>query len=201
VIPELLVATTNRHKVGELRELLGDTGVVLVSPDAAQAPPVVVETGATYFANAELKAAAYARWSGLPALADDSGLEVDALGGKPGILSARYAGEVAGDAANIDKLLRNLRGVPQNRRSARFRCCIVVARPDGARLSAEGVCEGSILEQPHGAGGFGYDPVFYYPPAHCSFAELSSEQKNRVSHRAMACAVLAARLAAFVRAG
>lgn len=199
MIPEVLVATTNLHKLRELQVLLANAGVALRAASATRPLPVVNETGDTYFANAQLKAVAFARWADLPALADDSGLEVDALDGAPGVLSARYAGPDANDAANIDKLLRNLRGVAEARRTARFRCSIVVATPNGASITAEGSCEGVILNERCGNGGFGYDPVFYYPPAGCTFAELGAAQKNRVSHRAQACAALAPQLLPFVR--
>ncbi len=163
-------------------------------PDA----PSVAEDGTTYLANATAKAVAIAPWSGRSTLADDSGLEVDALGGAPGIHSARYAGAAQDNGANLAKLLQALAGVPEAQRTARFRCVLVVARPDGQTLVAEGSCEGRITDAPRGSGGFGYDPVFFYPPAWKTFAELPAAIKNQVSHRARACAQLRERLAAFM---
>lgn len=186
--PRLLVATTNPGKLAEFRQLLRPLDVSL-DPLPAGAP-AVDETGATYRENAELKARQIAAWSGRPALADDSGLEVDALHGAPGVLSARYAGPDSGDAANTRKLLTALSGVPPSARGARFRCVIAVARADGELLVVEGTCEGFIVEEPRGTGGFGYDPVFLYPPSSQTFAELAAMTKNAVSHRAAACAAL-----------
>jgi len=194
----LVLATGNAGKVAELTELLDGFGLDLHSlrdfPDA----PVVVEDGASYEENAAAKAVAIARHTGLPALADDSGLEVDALDGAPGVRSARFAGEPADDRRNVEKLLRSLAGAPAARRTARFRCVIVVARPDGARLTVEGTCEGVIAERPTGAGGFGYDPVFLVPVLGRTFAELPPEEKHRLSHRGRACAALRGRLLRFL---
>jgi len=194
----LLVATTNRGKFSEFSELFAALPLRLQSladwPDA----PGVAEDGVTYSANALHKALTIARWARRPALADDSGLEVDALGGAPGIHSARYAGGAADSQANLRKLLGALAGVPAAQRSARFRCAIVVACPDGATLIAEGTCEGWIAGAPRGASGFGYDPVFVSPELGMTFAEAPSEQKHRVSHRARACAELSERLLPFL---
>jgi XTP/dITP diphosphohydrolase len=199
--PDLLIATANPGKLREFGELLAGVPVTLQSlighPDA----PVVPEDGSTYLENARAKALAVARWSGRPALGDDSGLEVDALGGAPGIHSARYAGATQDSAANLVTLLAALAGVPDARRTARFRCVLVVARPDGQTLVAEGTCEGRITPAPSGSGGFGYDPVFYYPPAGMTFAALPAAVKNHVSHRARACAQLRERLLDFLPAG
>ena len=162
--------------------------------------PAVPEDGSTYLENARAKAVAVARWSGRTALADDSGLEVDALGGAPGIHSARYAGAAQDSGANLDKLLQALAGVPEPERTARFRCVLVAAQPDGQTLVAEGACEGRITDHPRGSGGFGYDPVFLYPPAGRTFAELPAAIKNQVSHRARACAQLRERLMDFMLA-
>jgi XTP/dITP diphosphohydrolase len=197
--PTLIIATTNPGKFREFRELLGDLPLTLKSLTDFPGAPQVDETGATYAENARLKAEAIAGWSGCAALADDSGLEVDALGGAPGVHSARYAGADQNSHANTVKLLDALRGVPADERSARFRCVAVVALPEGKTLSAEGVCEGRILDAPRGAAGFGYDPVFFFAPAACTFAELPAQEKNRVSHRARACAQLRQRLLAFLR--
>jgi XTP/dITP diphosphohydrolase len=187
----LVVATGNRGKLAEFRDLLGDSGIELVSQGelGIDDPP---ETGTTFVENAIIKARNAARISGLPALADDSGLIVDALDGAPGLVSAHYGG-VHGDAArNIARLLGELEGVPDARRSARFHSVIVLLRhaDDPAPLIAEGSWEGRILDAPRGAGGFGYDPVFFSPEHGCSAAELDAAVKNRASHRGRAMAVL-----------
>lgn len=183
---ELLIATRNAHKVQELAQILAGVPVVLRSLADEGISDEVAETGATYAENAVLKATTYARLSGMLSLADDSGLEVDCLGGEPGLRSARYAGEGASNQDRIAKLLRNLEGVPWERRKARFVCVIAIADPDGPTVLFEGTCEGIIALEPKGEGGFGYDPVFYMPEFGCTMAELSEEVKNRVSHRARA---------------
>lgn len=160
--------------------------------------PEIEEDGETYADNARKKALALARWSGLSTVADDSGLEVDALGGAPGVRSARYAGPRQDAAANRRKLLRALEGAGPNARTARFRCVIAVARPDGAVLQGEGTCEGMIATEERGRGGFGYDPVFFYPPANCTLAEMSETAKNRISHRARAIETLLPALQSFL---
>lgn len=194
--PVLLVATGNRGKLRELEALL--TGVELRGLDQVPDAPVVEETGLTYLANAELKARALARHANLPALADDSGLEVDALDGAPGIRSARFAGPRASDADNVALLLKRLHGVPPQQRTARFRAVIVVAHPNGSGVFAEGTCDGIITESPSGSAGFGYDPIFYYPPLESTFAQLAAKEKNRISHRARACQRLAPLLRALL---
>lgn len=198
--PVLLIATTNRGKFREFSALLADLPLRLTSLADHPHVPTVPEEGATYLANATEKALVAARSTGMPALADDSGLEVDALGGAPGVASARYAGPRADDAANVARLLEELAGVPPGRRTARFRCVIVVARPDGAILSAEGTCEGLITTAPRGEGGFGYDPVFFDPEAGATFAELPPAIKNARSHRARAVAALRGALLPFLGA-
>jgi XTP/dITP diphosphohydrolase len=182
----LLIATHNRGKLREYADLLDDVAVELVAPEDLGLNLAVQETGDTYRENAALKAMAYAQASGRLTLADDSGLEVDALDGAPGVRSARYA--PGGDTDRVTALLQALeeQEVPQSERTARFRCVIVVADPGGETWSAEGVCEGRILEAPRGRGGFGYDPIFYLPDRERTMAELSSEEKNRISHRARA---------------
>jgi len=197
-LPTLLIATGNPGKFREFRALLADCAVGLASLEALPGAPVVVEAEDSYLANAHLKATTIARWSGCVTLADDSGLEVDALAGAPGVRSARYAGAEQDADANLRKLLAALATLPWAARTARFRCAIVVAAPDGAILTAEGTCEGYILEGRRGHGGFGYDPVFFYPPAGRSFAELTAEEKQRVSHRGRACAALRDRLMGFL---
>ena len=186
----LLVSTRNAHKVGEIRAILGPRFHV---SDLSSVPdmPEVEETGTTFEENATLKALAASLLFGGWVIADDSGLEVDALGGAPGVQSARYAGSDTNDAANNELLLRNLRSFHGSERSARFRCVIVLAR-NGRKLAAfSGAVEGSILSGPHGGGGFGYDPLFV-PQGHSdSFAQLGSKVKNALSHRAMALRSLA----------
>lgn len=196
----LLVATRNRAKLRELTALLvdGHSGFGLRGLDAFPDAPIVEESGATYLANAELKAHALARHANLPALADDSGLEVDALHGAPGVRSARFAGEHASDADNIALLLDRLRGVPLPQRTARFRALIAIVHPNGIGVFAEGTCEGVIAEATTGSGGFGYDPIFYYPPLARTFAEIDAATKNRISHRAQACQRLAPLLRAIL---
>jgi len=198
--PTLLIATTNAGKFREFAELLSTPSIVLKSLADCPAAPAVSEDGATYAANALHKALTVARWSQCAALADDSGLEVDALGGDPGVHSARYAGGTQDSGANIAKLLGALQMVPPARRTARFRCVITVARPDGATLTVEGCCEGCIIDTPRGSAGFGYDAIFLYPPLGKTFAEIPAALKNRVSHRAAACDRLRPKLLAFLHA-
>jgi XTP/dITP diphosphohydrolase len=196
----LLIATTSSGKFREFSDLLDDLPLRLASLADLPGAPAVAEEGATYAANATHKALSLARWSGCATLADDSGLEVDALHGAPGVHSARYAGVEQDSRANIDKLLRALDAIPSSERTARFRCVIVVACPNKATLLAKGSCEGRILEAPRGRSGFGYDPVFFYPPLDAAFAEVPAAVKNRVSHRAQACTRLRERLLSFLSA-
>lgn len=187
---KLLIATHNRGKLREYTALLAGLPFTLVTPDDLGLDLSVVESGNTYADNARLKAAAYAQASGLLALADDSGLEVDALDGAPGVRSARYA--LGDDADRVTALLRALdaAGVPAEDRAARFRCVIVLAAPDGRTWQTEGTCEGRIIDAPRGSGGFGYDPVFYLSAHGRTMAELPPEEKNRISHRARAAQAL-----------
>jgi len=186
--PRLLLASGNPGKLRELRAILHGLPVELVGLADAGAgePPEVAETGATFLDNALEKARAYAAWSGLAAVADDSGLEVDALGGAPGVRSARYAGQGAGDQANLDKLLAELAGVPPERRTARFRCAAVLVDRELGEWSAEGVWEGRLLEAPRGTGGFGYDPVFVPDGWDRTSAEVDQATKDAASHRGRA---------------
>jgi XTP/dITP diphosphohydrolase len=199
-------ATRNKGKLVELRQLLPGVAVLSVDEAAARvglAIPDVVEDADTFVGNASKKAREVSRATGLPALADDSGLEVDALGGAPGVYSARYAGEHAGDAANNAKLLAALAGVPAERRTARFRAALVladVAGPLGAEvITADGVCEGAILDAPRGTGGFGYDPLFLLPALGQTFAELGVGTKGDHSHRARAMAAIRPALLAYLQ--
>lgn len=181
---QLVLATHNRGKRREWQALLEGLPLTLVLPDELGLSEPVEETGRTYLENALLKARALAAASGLPALADDSGLEVEALDGAPGLHSARYT--LGADEVRYRALLRALEGVPPERRGARFRCVAALVLPDGREFHTEGVCEGVIQTAPSGEGGFGYDPVFFLPEQGCTMAELSFEAKNRISHRARA---------------
>jgi len=194
-VSRVVLATNNAGKVRELNTMLAGSGLEIV-PQSALKVTEIEETGLSFMENALLKARNAAAQTGLPAIADDSGLEVDALDGAPGIHSARYAGVGAGDAANLQKLLQALQGVPPERRGARFRCVIVYLRSarDPSPLVCEGVWQGRILEAPRGSNGFGYDPVFLVPERGCSSAELPPEEKNRLSHRGQALAKLTAAL-------
>ncbi len=181
----LLVATHNVGKLAELRELLRGVPFELVSLSDVGIEVDVDETGETLEENAELKATTYARLSGLTTLADDSGLEVDALGGAPGVHSARYAGPGATDADRIAKMLKDL--APHSQPwTARFRCVIAIASPDGETEVHGGACEGVIISEPRGDNGFGYDPAFLFPEHNRTMAELSDAEKNAVSHRGIA---------------
>ncbi len=190
----MVLASANPEKVAELRALLdGQVDLVARPPEV----PDVVEDADTFLGNAQLKAAALLTATGLASVADDSGLEVDALDGAPGVWSARYAGEGATDEANVEKLLAALadRSDPALRR-ARFRCVIVLRRPDGSEVVADGTAEGHIASAPRGAGGFGYDPIFVAQGYDVTTAEITAAQKNAVSHRGHAFTAMAADLAA-----
>ena len=183
--PTLLVATRNAGKMREYRELLADYAGHLISLDDAGVSDEVEETGDTFLANAHLKAATYAGLSGHLTVSDDSGLEVHALGGAPGVYSARYGGDAChSDADRVDLLLRNLDGIPWERRVARFRCFTAIAGPDGIIATVVGSIAGVIQYEPTGEHGFGYDPVFHLPSYAKSMAELPLSDKNRISHRA-----------------
>lgn len=181
---KLLVATQNPGKVREFRLLLAPLEATICFPSDLGLDIDVPEDGDTYTDNASQKALAYAQASGLLTLADDSGLEVDALDGAPGIHSARYA--PGHDVDRVTALLARLKDVPPEQRAARFRCVVVIVSPDGETHSAEGVCEGRITSEPAGQGGFGYDPVFFLPEYDCTMAQISREEKNHISHRARA---------------
>lgn len=183
---KLLIATNNPAKLREYLEILRDLPLALTSLAQEGIDLMVEEKGKSYAENAILKARAYARASGLLTLADDSGLEVEALEGEPGILSSRYAGPGASDEERNQLLLRRLQGIPWEQRRARFRCTIAIATPEGEVQTVEGTCEGIIAFEPRGKHGFGYDPIFYLPQYGCTMAELPPEVKNRISHRARA---------------
>jgi len=184
--PQILLATNNPHKLEELRAIFTGLPVELVTPAARGLALEVEETGSTLEENAILKARVYADAAGLPALADDSGLEINALDGAPGVHSRRFAGPNATDAGRIRLVLERLRDVPWEQRTARFRCVIALAEPGRLVGTVEGICEGLITYEPRGQGGFGYDPIFWLPDRGCTMAELSAAEKNRISHRARA---------------
>lgn len=188
----IAIASRNAHKVGEIRAICADWPVEWAEADERW--PDVEETGSTYLENARLKARAVAAATGLPALADDSGIEVDALGGAPGHRSARYAGDGASDADNLSALLAGLKGIPAMGRGARYRCVVVLAMPDGDEFEAEGICEGSVATKPRGTGGFGYDPAFVPAGWDVTIAELTPAEKDRISHRGRALRALRASL-------
>ncbi len=185
-MPKLLLATNNKGKLREYQILLQGIPFELVLPAALGITTEVAEVGKSLEENARLKAIILARESRLLTMADDSGLEVNALGGEPGRLSARYAGEDASDRDRVDYLLAKLKGVPWEKRSALFRCVIAISTPEGKVDFCSGECRGFITFEPKGENGFGYDPVFYLPELDKTMAELSLEVKNRVSHRGKA---------------
>ena len=194
--PKLLVATRNTGKLRELTQLLEDVPCELVSLDDVGIDHEVDETGATFDENAALKAETYCRLSGLITLADDSGLEVDALGGEPGVRSARYAGPDATDADRVSFLLAKLAVLPTSIPTARFRCSIAIAVPGEEVELHAGSCEGRIVSRPRGENGFGYDPIFEFPELGLTMAELPTRTKNRLSHRARAAQSAAKSLSA-----
>jgi XTP/dITP diphosphohydrolase len=183
---KLLLATNNQAKLREYSFLFEGMPYLIVSPKDIGIKQEINETGKTFEENALLKAKAYASLSNLTTLADDSGLEVDALNGEPGVRSARYAGEGAPQAKLIDYLLQKLSGIPWGERGARFKCVIAIASPDGEMSTCHGECQGIITFEPKGKEGFGYDPVFYLPELDKTMAELTMKEKNKVSHRGKA---------------
>ncbi|MBQ7595755.1 MAG: XTP/dITP diphosphatase [Clostridia bacterium] len=190
---KILIATHNKKKKAELERILRPLGVEIVTDtDLGIELTDVEETGETFEENSLLKAQSGCRESGLPCIADDSGLAVDYLNGAPGVYSARYSGEHGNDEKNIDKLLSELEGVPEKERTARFVCAATCVFPDGRRIAVRGECEGKIAFERHGNGGFGYDPVFMVGER--SFGEFTSEEKDKISHRGNALRKLAAAL-------
>lgn len=187
---KLLIASNNKGKLKEIKEILGGFYEQIVTPAKLGLTLDVEETGQTFLDNARLKAHAFAKAAHMDALADDSGLCVDALNGAPGVYSARYAGAHGDDAANNALLLKNMEQVVDGQRGARFVCCVVLASPDGTELYAEGDSAGEILRVPRGRGGFGYDPLFFVPRFQKTYAELTAEEKNGISHRAQALSKL-----------
>lgn len=190
---KILIATHNSKKKAELERILRPLGIEIVTDrDIGITLSDVEETGTTFSENSLLKAQSGCEESGLPCIADDSGLEVDYLGGAPGVYSARYAGEHGNDEKNIDKLLKELDGVPEEKRTARFVCAATCVFPDGRDICVRGECEGIIAFERHGSGGFGYDPVFMVGDR--SFGEFTSEEKDKISHRGNALRKLASAL-------
>ncbi len=194
-LKRVVLASNNPGKLREISEMLAGLHVELLSQSIFNVPGIE-ETGATFVENAILKARNAARYTGLPAIGDDSGIEIDALNGEPGIYSSRYAGEGASDAANLNKLIEVVRQIPEEKRIARFICLMVYLRhaTDPAPIIAEGIWEGIAVTKPKGRNGFGYDPMFYITDRNCTSAELPPEIKNRISHRAQALKKLFAQL-------
>ncbi len=194
---KIVLASSNRGKLNEFNQVLGGLDYEVL-PQSSFEIPDADETGLSFVENAIIKARHASRISGLPALADDSGLEVDLLDGAPGIFSARFSGEGATDASNNEKLIAMLGSFPEEERTARFQCLLVFMRhaEDPTPLICQGSWEGRILLEPRGSNGFGYDPLFYIPELECCSAELEPEQKNRLSHRGQAVRQLVDRLAA-----
>lgn len=197
---KVVLASGNKGKLQELGALLAHSGLELI-PQASLGIADAVEDGHTFVENAFIKARHAAKLSGLPALADDSGLIIDALGGAPGLISAHYAGVHGDSAGNIAKVLREIEGVPVDQRTARFYCCLVLLRhaEDPQPLIAEGEWPGVILDAPRGAHGFGYDPIFFDPAMNRGAAEMSAEEKNPISHRGRALSVLQSSLADWLK--
>jgi len=190
-IKKIVLASGNKGKLREFNALFSELNID-VSPQSDFATPEIEETGLTFIENAILKARNACKHSGLPVIADDSGIEVDALNGAPGIYSARFAGEQATDKDNIEKLLHDLKEVPDTKRTARFQCVLVFLKheSDPTPLICQGTWDGIILHQPSGSNGFFYDPIFYVPTHSCSSAQLDSQEKNRISHRGQALSKL-----------
>lgn len=202
-LPKLVLASHNEHKVVELRRILAESGlsVELLGVDAFGDVPEVAETGATFAANALLKAHAVSAATGLPAVADDSGLSVDALGGMPGVLSARWSGRHGDDRANLELVLGQLADVPDERRGAAFQCAAALALVDGTERVGEGYWPGAITRAPRGSNGFGYDPIFVPEGQTQTSAEMSSSDKDEQSHRARALRALVPMVAELIAAG
>ena len=194
---KFVLATQNQKKLREMSDILSGFGVEVVTPKSLGIDLEVEETGTTFAENAMLKAKAICEAANLPAIADDSGLCVDALAGAPGVYSARYGGEGLDDVGRYRLLLENLRG--QTTRTAHFACAIACAFPNGDTLTAEGKVEGTIAYAPMGEGGFGYDPIFFYPPLRKTFGQLTAEEKHGISHRGRALEDFCAKLATYLK--
>ncbi|MFG6493957.1 XTP/dITP diphosphatase [Fictibacillus sp. UD] len=183
---KILIATKNKGKVKEFQSMFENLGCEILSLSDIEGSPDVEETGTTFEENAILKAETISQQMNIPVIADDSGLEIDALEGKPGVYSARYAGLQKSDEDNMNKVLAELQNVPETQRSARFVCALAFARPNKKTIVVKGECEGEILREKRGSQGFGYDPIFFVPELNRSMAELAKEEKNKISHRAVA---------------
>ena len=183
---DLVIATSNQHKLKEFKAILKGFPLTILSLKDFPDIPVVVEDGKSFYENALKKALTVARHTDKITVADDSGIEVDALDGKPGVYSARFAGEDATDEANNTKLLKELEGVSSDKRGACFTCVLVIAQPDGETAFVEGACRGTIIHEARGEYGFGYDPLFLVPEYDKTFSEITPEEKNKISHRARA---------------
>lgn len=196
---DLVIATLNQNKLKEFKDLLKDFPVTILS--LKDFPPIspMVEDGTSFYENALKKATIVARYTGKLAVADDSGIEVEALGGRPGVFSSRFAGEKASDKENNAKLLKELEGVLPEKRGACFKCVLVVARPEGETASVAGECRGVITNEPRGHYGFGYDPIFLVPEYNQTFSEITPEEKNSISHRARALQKLLEILPAYLK--
>jgi len=194
---KIVLASNNAGKAREITEILKTYGISVVSQSDFGVPEIP-ETGLTFVENALLKARNACHHTGLPAIADDSGIEIDALQGRPGIYSARYAGEGASDETNLQKALTELKDIPETQRGARFQCLMVLLEHenDPTPLICQGTWEGRILTEPQGENGFGYDPIFYVPEHQCSSAQLTSDKKNALSHRGKALKILAEKIKA-----
>ena len=195
---KLILASKNRHKLVELDAILRGLGMEVALESEYGLDLDVEETGTTFEDNSYLKAKAVFDASGLAAIADDSGLMVDALGGEPGVYSARYGGKQT-DAERTALLLENMKDVPDDRRGAQFVSVITCIFPDGRKITARGVCRGTILHETHGTGGFGYDPVFFYPPLAKTFGQLAAEEKSAISHRGKALQSFAEKLETYLK--
>lgn len=193
-LKEIVIGTYNKNKKSEIRKILNGIPVRLLDLDDFENPPDIIEDGDTFEANAIKKALELAGFCKMCVMADDSGLEVDALDKRPGVLSSRYCGEDTGYDEKCSRLLEELKGVPSEKRTARFRCAIAFAEPDKLQFVVQASCEGIISNEPKGNHGFGYDPIFYVPEHELTMAELGSEVKNRISHRALALLLFKARL-------
>lgn len=197
---DLVVATTNLGKFEEIRSFLREKNPRIVLRSLRDFPgmPLIVEDGSTFLENARKKAKVVATFAKIPALADDSGLEVDALGGRPGVFSARFAGQGATDVANNQKLIEKLKDIPPADRTGKFKCAMVIYAPSGHTVSAMGELAGVLVEQGRGTNGFGYDPHFFVPELGRTLAEMTTSEKNRVSHRAKALTKISSLLEAFL---
>ena len=196
---KILVATHNNGKLREYAEILSDLAIEWLTLDDVGIADEIEETGKTFEDNARLKAAGYFERSGMITLADDSGLEVDALNGEPGVYLARYGGPGLDSVDRYNLLLKNMEGIPTEERTARFRCVIAIAAPGQDMVTDEGVREGLIAYEPHGSNGFGYDPVFWLPGYKMTLAEMASEAKNQISHRALALKAIRPRLESLLK--